>query len=190
MRPDVYCNVELRGRQGLPAALFVGKALSILHPHFSKHPDTFAVAFPELWKGDVPSPGKTLRLFSTDRDALEAALDLLEQDPHLRDLLNLQRVRKVPEAWEGPWVVHERFRVPSRKGKDETHQAKRLRLRASRLAEAQRLPYLKLRSRSNGQEFSLFFQTQEVSAFPKFLGTPDGYGLSRPSAPVPLPKLE
>ncbi len=189
MQPDYYCNLELRSYAGASVPVIASKVMEALHPVFAEHTATYALALPYWKSGAAPTPGHTLRLFAAERDALNWIMDQLEQQVPLCNYLVTGRIRRAPQDWEGDWTTFQRFRIPARQGKSEAHQAKRLKLRAKRLAEAQRLPYFRLRSRSTQQSFALTVQKNLHSGIETAGGQPDSYGLSRSESPVFLPEL-
>ncbi|HQT42538.1 MAG TPA: type I-F CRISPR-associated endoribonuclease Cas6/Csy4 [Halothiobacillus sp.] len=201
MKPDHYADIELSGKS-IPA--IAAKVVQRLHPFMSEHKDTYALAFPGIRvgmeSGEQPRIGGCVRLFANSREAIEQALDHLEigivsgsdfvTEKQLSPLIHIGRVRKVPDDYDGTWVTYHRFRIPSRRGKSEQHQEKRLKLRSRRLQESRVLPYLILQSASTRQTFSLIIQSQEHKVGTGITGILDGYGFSSKEAPVYLPSLQ
>lgn len=190
MQPNYYSNIELRSYAGIAIPVLAGKVMEKMHVYFSQHPDTYALALPAMQEGSKPITGNILRVFASERDALDDLMAMLEEMAGLKDLLSTGRIRKSPELWGGQWTEYKRFRIPARQGKGAEHQEKRLRLRAKRLAEAQFLPYLMLSSSSTRQNFTLIIKQERHQApIVSSPNRPDSYGLARTASPVLLPDL-
>ena len=190
MKPKVHMDLALQPGMGVTIPVLAGLAIQSIHGVLARHPGSVALWFPKMKAGENPTPGFSLRLFAETGEDLERAVLALRQ-PRYADLVKLGPVQAVPDAWAGPWVICERFRIPSRKGKGNAEQMqKRQRIRMKRLAEARQLPFVRVRSGSTGQAVTLTLTSRQAPSAPNPGGDPDSYGLSRPQSQVWLPKLE
>lgn len=195
MVPEYYADIRLAGKF-LPYN--ASRVIRRLHELIAQHPDTYALTFPHMktgnLSGELPEIGNVVRVFASNREAVDLALDHLEIGLNGKESsshgLQVGRVRPVPDNHDGAWVSYQRFRIPARRGKSEQHQEKRSRLRMKRLQEAKLLPYFILDSASTRQTFSLIVNPVWRDTKPDHsVEHCDGYGLSSNEHPVWLPDL-
>lgn len=184
---DHYIDIRLRPDPEFPEPTLMGALYGKLHRTLVKlESDDIGVSFPEHAL-QPRTPGPVLRIHGT-----EQALARLMDEPWLtgmRDLVQMGDLARVPE--------NARYRVVRRR--QFKTNAERLRRRRARrhnesLEQARntipddverevKLPFVKLRSQSTGQTFSLFIEHGEIRQEP-VQSTFNQYGLSR-EATVP-----
>lgn len=175
MMPSAYCNLEARGMatqgHGVMIAPLWATAMSVLHPYFAAHPDTFALDFPELQPGasarKPPHLGQMLRVFAATREGCEALMDHLERHP-VAEYLSIGRIRGLGKLG-GPWVSLHRVRIAPRGQPDN-------RRRDLANQETSPSPFIRMRSRGNGHHFSLMLERRRRDSLS--YGVPNSYGLS------------
>lgn len=181
MTPGAYIDVGLarEGERGDPR--IASAVYARLHGIMRAHPGRFAVAFPR-----ADNLFSLLRVFASSPQELEAMAKGLRDGPAMGANVRIGEAKTVPTGFAGPWQECRRYRIPSRRA-DRRPGAP---CRARRLQEAdrQQIPYLLMHSASTGQYFSLHFDVRTFSENHDS-AQPDGYGLSRASAPFCVPHL-
>lgn len=190
MMPKWYSDaipLMVGGDTGLGGHLLRGCLLGLLHGAFANRPAAFAVAFPgEPVKGLLCG---VLRIFASSREDLDWLAAQITPQPWFRDYYRLAYPCEVPETFDGKWVRHSRYRIPSRSS-DRHEGEQKGQLRERRMAEAGRegLAYFVLRSTGNGQRFSLLVRREPAEAQHGEC-LPNGYGFSVAMRPFSLPEL-
>jgi len=192
MIPAAYSTLEVRGTastgHGTMIVPIMARLMPVLHSIFTKHPDCYALDFPEMKPGKNSKPpllGKAVRVFSVDRDRCEMLLDVIEQHDILSQALICHRIRTIPTDYSGPVAIVRRKRIAPRSQPDN---------RRADLEEERdnRSPFLPIHSKSTGQNFTLLLQRKvflDQSMVPNLeQGVPNSYGLSG-KRPVFLPDL-
>lgn len=178
MHPTCYLNIEVRGvltpgqgfakGSGLRAVMAVSRIMHALHPLFKATPDTFATDFPAMRGGQYKNPGHIVRVFAANREALDALAEKIESDQVLRDLAVIGRVRAFdPDNYSDSWVTVRRFRVAPHT--QPSNRARDMQLAAD-------LPFIRTRSATNGNGYTLTLQ--RLPAAQGQFGCPNSYGLS------------
>lgn len=177
MAPLYYFNVSLRGlsRDGFGSACVVGmtQVFSAVHPYFRQSPGVFAIDLPGLRAQQASSTrsrglGDVLRVFSRSREEIDRLAESLSEQDRLRDLCLIGRTQLVdPDRFEGGWITLKRFRVAPRSQPNN---------RLRDLEAGDRLPFVRTRSKTNGQAYTLTFVREPVKT--KTWGVPNSYGLS------------
>lgn len=185
---NVYTDIRIIPHQGCGIPDIAGMLIDRLHRCFAKSTISFALAFPGWEQGEVPKLGDRLRIFCESGSDLDGILDEVEQDGRLYGFIHLGRSKSVPDDFKGNWVTFERFRIRQRNCTREDlkeHHAKR---RLEQIGISSTLPWIRVRSQSTGQDFSISIRKQKHQS----RGAPgraNSYGLSRESNKVFLPEL-
>ncbi|WP_139851754.1 type I-F CRISPR-associated endoribonuclease Cas6/Csy4 [Acinetobacter pullicarnis] len=175
---------------------------SILHGVFRQMPNCFALALetsPRLRKKMKDAELKygraaranfdILRIFSAQQSDLEAFIDLIKGNWKIRDYTVLHVPIPVPTAKITGWKSYRRFRIPTRKAElNLTSNNGQESLHSRRMKQAKALPYFKVQSQSNGQQFTVSIDIQDTIDAGQ--GLPDGYGLARKTQAFSLPTFE
>ena len=180
----VAANVGDRGPAGASIAA-VATFLRTVHGSAANQGIQFASALPGLRCGDHAHPGSVLRVFTQDREHCEAFADAIEASPVSASVAIVSRVRAVPPGLEQS-VSYRRLRTPSRKS------AARVAGEERRLASIKRgdsLPYLRMFSKSTGQQFSLRVEPGYPDEPPSIECEPDSYGFCVRERPFCLPLI-
>jgi CRISPR-associated endoribonuclease Cas6/Csy4 subtype I-F len=195
MIPGAYVDLEVLGvapegpgwREGAGCAALpvVQRMMTVLHGVFAEPPGRFALAFPLMHNGVFRHPGRILRVFAEQREELGDLCDELEGKPLFRDYVHIGRVRRVLENPSGKWIEYRRWRVPARNA-EPLRRADAM-TRQERLIAGAEMPFVRVRSRSNGHHFTLVLHRVEHSE-PRN-GTPNQYGLSSTTSSIALPDL-
>lgn len=187
MRARRYMDFDLPSGAGAPRPVIASALVQALHGVFAAHPGEYALALPG-WSGEgepASEPWRALRIFAEDLEALDRLMQRLERHPVVRDYTRAGFPRPVPEGFEGPWVEYRRYRVSSRKAGVDA-------LRHRRLTDATErgLPFLQVRSASNGQAFVLGVEPRPSTPRRSDAdAAPDSYGLSVTSRAFALPHI-
>ena len=189
MKPVVYVDLELRAGDPdggtLPTPVLAGATLAVLHGVFRQMPGRYALALPKVLPGQSGTPGPVLRVFASGREDLDQLMAAISGHPVVRDYARLGYPRSVPTHWsEG--VEYRRYRIPAQAAERNPNDP--LRLRRMMTARQLGLPYFQLRSRSTGQQFTLYVQVL-TGVRSSGACAPDSYGLSVSSRPFVLPLL-
>ena len=183
MKPTHYVDFQMiAGDDTLSLPVVTNAVYAVLHGAFrqlEKH--RFALALPKAGKTGV---GDVLRIFSSDRDSLDALVEAVSNHTTVRDYSKILYPRAIPENYQGDWVVFRRFRIPNRNADRKEDQA--LNGRKKHEAEKRRLPYFNIKSRSTQKFFRLYV---DVKSSQPVEGEPDSYGLSRAENPIALPLI-
>lgn len=171
-----------RAAAGLPMPVLAGAALKVLHGAFRDAPGRYALALPR----HARQPFSVLRVFTGERDHLDALVEAVEPHPIMRDYVRLGYPRRVAVGFDGGWTEFRRYRIPSRRAGRKPGDDLRQR-RMDRAAE-NRLPFFIMQSRSNGQQFGLYVDIRAGAAASSEV-EPDSYGLAVTSRPFALPDL-
>ena len=184
MRPNTYFDIEVVGGgddTGVPPVVLRGRLLAMLHAFFKNHEERYAVA--------IPRGGRGLRVFATGREEIDELAAYLQPQVWFRDYARLAYPQVVPSDFAGSWSSYSRFRIPTlksdRKTGDEHGQLRGRRIQA---AADGRMEYFVLRSRSNGQGFTLTVQREQASA-PAGECLPNSYGFGSSIRAFSLPDL-
>lgn len=159
--------------------------LRIVHAHAKEASFPFATALPGMRTGTHAHPGGVLRLFAEERDHCDELAGAVEVNPHVSGAAIVSRVRPVPQGY-GKSASYCRFRIASRKSAERVDGISR---RVKRLAFGDALPYLKLRSASTGQSFSLRINVRKANEPASEECSPDGYGLASATRSFSVPDL-
>ena len=174
---------------------------TVLHGCFRQIPDTFALALVRsdskamqdiAEQRNQPKARRSfavydiLRIFAAQKTSLQLLRQILQAHWKIRDYSQLGEVTPVPTSVS--WKSFRRFRIPTLKAErnlsyNVDHQIKSLHER--RLEQAKNLPYLRVKSQSTGQQFTVVIDIQQAEN--AGTGQPDGYGLARASQPFALP---
>ncbi|MFC5769073.1 type I-F CRISPR-associated endoribonuclease Cas6/Csy4 [Thauera sinica] len=154
--------------------------LRLMHGVFRQRPGQYALALP-----DYPRTFPRMRIFAGSREGLDYLVAATDGHPAFGANGRFGYPKAVPGDFAGPWVSYRRYRIPARKAERKPDGS--LRLRRIRMADEARLPYLPLRSESNGNAWRLYVQAIEASAGGP--AEPDAYGLATASRPFGLPVL-
>ena len=185
MQPTWYFDVEVRGSHGngfgSACVLAVTSVIAVLHAFFKDRPDCYALDLPAF--SDDSRGGRHLghvvRIFSASEQDATAVADRLKENTRLRDLVMVKPLRPFDaSAYDGAWIVLRRFRVAKRSEPSN---------RRRDLAAAEKMPFVRTRSKTNGHAYTLTLQRQAHLSSPTF-GPPNSYGLSG-ETPVCLPAL-
>lgn len=186
MLPTCYFNIEVRGAhvEGFGGACVwsVQRIIGALHPIFKENPDRYAIDLPLMRAssnhGKIRKLGHIVRVFCADHAAAEQLADRLESNMVLRDLVMIGRIKAFDaDSYAGPWVTLRRFRVAPRTQPNN---------RRRDLAIGELLAFVKTRSATNKQDYTLTFVRQRAER--SEAGVPNSYGLSG-NSPVCLPDL-
>jgi hypothetical protein len=180
----VAAGVSDRGPAGSSIAA-VAMFLRTVHGVGAAQGFRFASALPGLRCGAHAHPGTVLRVFTEERAQCEGLADAIEASPICASTVVVSRVRAVPSGIEQS-VSYRRVRTPSRKS------AQRVGGEARRLANIKRcdsLPYLRMFSRSTGQQFSLRVEPTYPEQLPSAECEPDAYGFCVRERPFCLPLI-
>ena len=186
MLPTCYFNIEVRGAhvEGFGGACVwaLQRTIGALHPTFKEHSDRYAMDLPVMRtsrSGGIRKLGHIVRVFCADNEAAELLANRLESNEALRDLVMIGRTKVFDaNSYAGPWVTLRRFRVAPRMQPDN---------RKRDLALGDALPFVRTRSATNGNGYTLMFMRQRVNRNGDE-GTPNSYGLSG-AIPTHLPDL-
>jgi CRISPR-associated endoribonuclease Cas6/Csy4 subtype I-F len=186
MKPSCYVDLRLAlppadNQHGSGVSITVmARLLFILHGTMRTIGRNHPVALPQMRTGDYRHPGHVIRVFGSSADELMQVTESMAANAFMRDYAQIGRTRPVP-AGVSKFVEYQRFRIPGRKSRLQES-------RQRRLAEGDRLPYLRLSSPSTGQAFSLRVRVIEHANRSEDC-EPDSYGLSVPTRPFAVPDL-
>lgn len=187
MKPRHFFDIEIAGcEQGsVSTPVVCGIVVHILHGVFRNLPGQYAIAFPH------PRFFSTVRVFASERTQLDVLVDAIRQHGKIRDYTRLGYPQSIPDDFQGRWVEHRRYRIPTRKS--DRRPGAPLRVKRIAAAEENGLPYLMMRSKSTGSQFGLYIETlirQESSPNGQEAECqPDSYGLSVRDRSFALPLL-
>jgi len=182
MRPQNFVTIDInQGGGGLSRPIIAGALLRVLHGVFKENENKYAIAIPDHGFGWV-------RVFAGSREDLDLLHENIKGNQVVKDYCRFGYPQAVPEGFSGPWKRYSRFRIPSRNA--ERNENGTVRMRRIEKAENEQLPYFIVRSKSNGQGFSLHVKI-ETSSGPQKLNEcePNSYGLSVTTRPFALPDL-
>lgn len=189
MRFDTYFDLALRPDEDIPRWDALGAVWRMVHGAGARTGVEFAVAFPK-WMARGFSLGDTLRIFTQGAQGSETLYDALEDNPRVAQLVQGSRVRGVQDATA--YEAYMMRRIPSGVSKTrksialDTSLRLQCQARARRIAQNQHLPFVRMRT-SAGHLFRL--TVERVDAFADQQGRPNGYGLSRATSVVALPRV-
>ncbi|MBZ9539577.1 type I-F CRISPR-associated endoribonuclease Cas6/Csy4 [Modicisalibacter tunisiensis] len=184
MQPRWFCDIEVRP-QPLPRPMAASAIVRVLHGAFRQAPGRHALAMPS----HARLAHSVLRVFASGRDELDALIANIREAPSLLEQAVIHYPRSVPEDYAGSWSIYQRFRIPSRRA--ERIPGRSVRLKRVQEANARELPFFQMKSDSNGGRFRLYWSVQPYTGSePKVReSTPDSWGLSTTTNPVPLPDI-
>lgn len=182
MQPQAYVDLRVvpsfkAERPNAMAHDIIALLVKFTHAIAARQGFRHGLAFPQAKTGPRPSPGNLVRVFSMEKAQLEQLADALEKQQFVRDYVNIGRIKVLAPDFQPPgYVEYRRFRVPNRNSRLEESRAKRM-------AEADKLPHLRLNSATSGHGFSLFVepirhQTACCAEGAALSFEPDVYGLS------------
>ncbi|MCG8612807.1 MAG: type I-F CRISPR-associated endoribonuclease Cas6/Csy4 [Pseudomonadales bacterium] len=178
-------NLVVSDEMSLPA--MVGQAMDKIHGFIADNPGKVVVAFPEF---EGRSLGGKIRLFAQSFQDLDLAKESLRSHFFFRDYSVYSLAQEVPETFDGKWQVFCRAQIPS-KAKVASKGSIMQKKRKQKLEEIQQYPYFNVKSRSNGQSFTIIVSRQEID---EPVGAEDivlnGYGLSTKGRVVAVPALD
>lgn len=173
MRPTHYVDIRVlrtARNSGLPPERVMSMLFSALHYLFKSRDGQYAVDLPRMASSPCnKTPGHVLRVFSDSEESLHTALGRITTGPVSRhiDMAKL-RIRRVDlQRHSGDWIMLSRARVCSRQNMER---------RLKDLDKQRDLPYINIRSKTNGNRYPLIFVRRHVES-PEF-GHPTSYGLS------------
>lgn len=183
MKPQAYLDIETRGASStgggrITALPVVNRIVRILHGIFRTQPCRFAIAFPRMRSGEARHPGHIVRVFAESRDDLDGVAKELQSNERLRGYVRYEKIKEVPDGFQGPWKEYRRYRIPGTGSRLD-------RCRQYRLAASEKLPHFRLASKQTGQEFVIFVECRDGIAPGDC--QPDSYGLSVPTRAFTLP---
>jgi hypothetical protein len=182
VNPTYFLDIRaLRGGPLTPAKTLAG-AVATLHAKGVLSGGQVALAFPQATQGELPSPGFLLRAWASTAEALEQAKAAIQP----QESISIGKIEHLPH-WQGEWRGYFRYRVPSRRQKDQSPErlAARARRRAHRLSASDHMPYLNIQSLSGKQSFRLFIDIQQGES--GLESDPNSYGLASVDRPFFLP---
>ena len=185
MNPRTYFDIEVRGAAStgggqIPALPVMTRLVGVLHGIIRDHPGKFALALPRMKTGELRHPGHVVRVFAESQDDLDVVVDALTANERIQGYVSFGYPKKVPDDFSGPWKEYRRFRVPGNGSRLE-------KCRDYRLQAANKLPFFRSASKSNGHAFSLHVDC--IDGAPSSDCRPDSYGLSVATRPFALPVL-
>ena len=185
MNPRTYFDIEVRGAAStgggqMPALPVMTRLMGVLHGIIRDHPGKIAVALPRMKTGEFRHPGHVVRVFAEVQGDLDAVVDALSANERIQGYVSFGYPKKVPDDYSGPWKEYRRFRVPGNSSRLE-------KCRDYRLQAANKLPFFRYASKSNGHAFSLHVDC--IDGAPSGDCQPDSYGLSVATRPFALPVL-
>lgn len=172
-----YLDIVARGR---PQPAAAAEVIRVLHQAFVFVPGTYAIALPDA------DPFKRIRIFAETATVLHDLHAHLQDEPAIHQFGYFRAVAAVPQPFDGKWVSYRRYRIPTRKA--ERNPGGTVRVRRILQADALRLPFFDMRSKSTGQNFRLYIQPCPAEPNASAL-LPDGYGLASATRPFALPVL-
>lgn len=181
---SVAAGVSARGPSGSSIAA-VAMFLRTVHGAASAQGLRFASALPGLRCGAHAHPGTVLRVFTQERSQCESLADAIEASPMCASAAVVSRVRAVPLGIEQS-VSYRRVRTPSRKSAQRVGGEER---RLANIKRCDSLPYLRMFSRSTGQQFSLRVEPTYPEQLPSAECEPDAYGFCVRERPFSLPLI-
>ena len=208
MKPSFYFNIQVHtaktamGPSGTSITA-LSRALAVVHGTATASGIVFAAAFPGARTGaEVRHPGTVLRVFSGAQDHCVRIAEAIEANTFLQGYVHVGRVRPVPQGLTES-VEYRLFRIGARKsfaatqgkrreGGGEWGAATRVPAavrRERRVQQGAELPFLRMISASNGEQFSLRFETIPGKAPPSAECSPNSYGLSTETRRFALPHL-
>lgn len=180
MKPRFYIDINVKvadkGAASLPHTS--SKIISLLHPYFSKNPKKYAIDLPF-----TKSLFTCIRVFGeTMEDIVSVGKFLQESKIDKYGLMTFPEA--VPVDFYGQGVMLNRYRIASHNSRTQACRFNRL-----KYAEEKELPYFMLKSKSNGQPFSLHIERNLVDRYQEQECFPNGYGLGSKERLVLLPVL-
>lgn len=161
-----------------PVVAWVGRALGILHGAFSESEKPLPVAFPEYLVDATRQLGRTIRVFGDTTQDLEELLRSVRGHTWVQENVILSEVKPVPEKVRY-WAVFSRERWPHRRRSAQAYR--------SLCERVERLPSVRMVSKSNGNPFVLAIAKNRATWDKEVPGRLDGFGLSQKTKPVPVP---
>ena len=179
-----YKEITLMPPVDIPVHVVFEKVFTNLHHAFVKvkteHNSVFAISFPAYTDNTL---GNCIRVFASTEEALKT-LEKYLKFYRLSDYLRITRVREVPKhtikghscyvRFQFDGSIHQKARRLAKRH-DEISYDEAVKL-IKRKVESIKLPYVKTRSNSTSQQFSLFIQKKCVEG--PIEGTFNTYGLS------------
>jgi hypothetical protein len=179
MTPDCYIDIELKpGPTSMPA---MAKAVWVLHGILRVQPGMFALAFPQMRKGEKRGMGNLVRIFTDSIDKLDQVVRLMKANDRLKGHLIYREPTLVPADFNGPWVEYRRFRLPGTSNRLQEYRQKKLR-------EAEQVPYIVTKSKTTEQVFSLHIDNRPGTK--PLICQPDSYGLSSSGRTFAVPQIQ
>lgn len=161
-----------------PVVAWVGRTLGILHGAFSEAEKAMPVAFPEYLVEATRQLGRTLRVFGATEQELEGLVRSVRSHGWVQENVVVTEVKPVPSKVDY-WAVFSRERWPNRRRSAEAYR--------SLCERVERLPSVRMVSKSNGNPFVLAIAKSRVAGDKDVQAQLDGFGLSQKSAPMPVP---
>jgi hypothetical protein len=191
MKPNHYFDIVIagstaKGDGAITALPIMTRLISILHGMMRTKGLCIALAFPKMREGELRHPGNVVRVFAQSRDDLDIVVGDLDANKRIVGHVHLGYPKSVAKDFDGEWCEFRRFRIPSEGHvKDEA--------RERRLDTGESLPYFRLKSKDNGNVFSLHVQRLKVDKPKNYMESmhclPDSYGLSVKDRSFALPVL-
>lgn len=185
-----YFDLRLRpSSDDIPTWDRFGRILRAVHVAGVHSGTPFAIDFPRSMSEGF-TLGDTLRVFVESTSGADKVCDSLDGVDWFADEVEGSRIKVVgsPKAYSA--LVHHSIPGGVLKPRDgfsmEAQAQRRAATKAERYARTAHLPYLKIRSSSN-KVFNL--RLERISATSDQMGSPNGYGVSRPSQIIALPVL-
>lgn len=161
-----------------PVVAWVGRTMSILHGVFSESEKSLPVAFPEYLVDATRQLGRTIRVFGANAQELEELVRSVRGHEWVQENVILSEVKPVPEK-VSYWAVFSRERWPHRRRSAQVYR--------SLCEHVERLPSVRMVSKSNGNPFVLSIAKSRATWDKEVIGRLDGFGLSQKTKPVPVP---
>lgn len=185
MNPRAYFDIEVRGAAStgggqVPALPVMTRLVGVLHGIIRDHPGKIALALPRMKTGELRHPGHVVRVFAESQVDLDVVVDALTANERIHGYVSFGYPKKVPDNFNGPWKEYRRYRIPGNGSRLE-------KCRDYRLQAADKLPFFRSASKSNGHAFSLHINCLDGS--PSMDCRPDSYGLSVATRPFALPVI-
>jgi len=157
----------------------------VMHGAFRQAPGRYALAMPS----HARLAHSVLRVFASDRDELDTLIANIREAPSLLEQAVIHYPRSVPENYTGSWSIYQRFRISARRA--ERIPGRSVRLKRVQEANTRELPFFQMKSESNGGRFRLYWSVRPYTGSDPQVqeSTPDSWGLSTTTNPVPLPDL-
>ncbi len=153
MRPFYYVDYQARAstmqdlaaHQSLP---IMARLWRSLHGYFVENPGKFAIAFPYWRCGERRHVGNVIRVFAEYEKDFEDLSERLKNNENIAPYITKSFFQAVEDKHIEGWMEYRRYRVPTRHAKLQQYREKCWN-------NAEEIPYLRLKSASNYNVFSM-----------------------------------